>query len=386
MVNAVYDHIVAILVVGAIFVAAVVALPAMSFVSTQTASQQQLRNTAINVFNAMLLGRGSPSNWGSRFPFNQSDVEAFGLAYSEECSLYVLDGDKVQRLDEESPWHIDYSRVRELLELGDYRFILTLFRPFTIGWDLGIDVPKKTVSFAVNVSRNEDGAPIPNAQVETTVMVVAKNVNTEEPLAVVYDQELLFTDALGRCRGSVTVNLGNDYRLETAIAIMKITVAGMSTLVVGQKDTSLQKWLKINTFGDTVTLTFRGELLDDPRGERRVYDIMTFSYDAELMAIYDGRGDPVTSRHITHGYGYDYWNKTFPGLSLLDPALLLFAISVPNPRRLAIITGPYSFGASYEVLRFPAEPQRVGDAVVKLRRFVVISGYTYVAELLLWKE
>jgi len=63
MVSAAYDHMVAIVIVGMIFVATVVALPAISYSNMATVDQQQLRNTAYSVFDAMLLDVGSPSNW-----------------------------------------------------------------------------------------------------------------------------------------------------------------------------------------------------------------------------------------------------------------------------------------------------------------------------------
>ena len=123
MVNEVYDHIVAILVVGVIFVGAVVVLPAMSFANLQAVDQQQLRNTALNVFNALLLDIGEPTNWGSMEPFDINDprVKRFGLASVEDSMFYVLDPDKVQRLVVGNPLnYLEYDRVRELLELENY--------------------------------------------------------------------------------------------------------------------------------------------------------------------------------------------------------------------------------------------------------------------------
>ena len=66
------DHLVAIVIVGIIFVGTVVVLPATSFSNLKVVDQQQLRNTAYNVFDAMLLDVGSPSKWGSSFPFDKS--------------------------------------------------------------------------------------------------------------------------------------------------------------------------------------------------------------------------------------------------------------------------------------------------------------------------
>ena len=386
MVGELYDYMVGIVIVGVIFTAAVFTIPSISYVNLLQVNQQQLRNTALNVFNAMLLGTGCPSDWGSRpFPFDQNNVEVFGLAYSEASSLYVLDMDKVQRLDGESPWHIDYPYVRDLLRLGDYGFRLAIFRPFTVDWDLRIIEATKSVSFSIVVTRNEDGRPIANARVGCTILCSAKKERTEdEPMVVVNQAKTFFTNALGKCGGLETMQIPDGYTIENAVAVLKITVAGISTMVVANSDETMQNFLKINTFGDTITLTFRGELADseDAKGERRVKRIMTYTYD-DLEQIFEGTGDPTAS-HVTHGIGFDYWNKTFPGLRAMDPSLLLFVLSVPNPRRQVIVVGPFSFWESSNVFRFGPDPK--GDVVVQLRRYVAVSSMTYIAELTLWKE
>ena len=65
MVDAAYDHIVAILAIGALFVGTVVILPNANFANLMVLDQQQMRNTALTLFNTMLLDAGEPSNWGS---------------------------------------------------------------------------------------------------------------------------------------------------------------------------------------------------------------------------------------------------------------------------------------------------------------------------------
>jgi len=374
---------VGIVIVGVIFASAVVIVPAMSYVNLQQVDQQQLRNTALNVFNAMLLGTGTPPQWGSVFPFHQDNVSAFGLAYSSESSLYVLDKDKVQRLDIESPGYIEYEYVRNLLGLEDYGFSLTIFRPFTVEWKLGINSDTNSVSFAINVTRNWDGRPIPNAQVDCTILCTAdKDPKGEEPMIVVTTPTTFFTNAIGRCDATQTIEIPSGYSIERAVALLKITVAGMSTMVVAQTDLSVQEFIKLYTFGDTVVLTFRDELAGEALGERRVKNIMTYSYDNQLSKLYDGTGTP-TGSHITHGLGYDYWNNTFPGLEAMNPALLLFTLSVPNPRRLVVVSGPFSLSEPSVVFRYEGA---VSGVATQLRRYVIISGITYIAELMLWKE
>ena len=384
MVGELYDYMIGIVVVGVIFISAVFAVPAISYVNLLEVDQQQLRNTALNVFNAMLLGTGSPVDWGSTFPFDQNNVEAFGLAYSGESSLYVLDTDKVQRLDKDSPGYMEYAYARDLLRLEDYGFSLTIFRPFTVDWDLEINDAANYVSFAVNVTRSEDGRPIPNAQVSCTILCTAKK--DEELTVVVAQPKTFFTNALGRCEGNVTMQIPENFRIEKAVAILKITVAGISTMVVAQEDLWAQNVMKINTFGDTIILSFRGELTNTS-GVRRVLDINAYTYDA-LTEIYEGKDDPNSDK-ITHGYGYVFWNNTFPGLKAMDPALLLFSVSVPvkgEGRRPVIVAGPFSLWESSEVFSFGPDSEQFSNVATKLRRYVVFSGMTYIAELTLWKE
>jgi len=386
--NAVYDHIIAILIVGAIFVGTVVVMPTMSLMNLQAVDQQQLRNTALNVFDAMLLGRGCPSDWGSTFPFDQNNVETFGLAYSEECSLYVLDTDKVQRLDKDSPWDIKYPYAKDLLKLEGYGFRLNIFRPFTVDWDLNINDVTNYVSFAVNVTRSEDGRPIPNAQVSCTILCSAKNDNKQdEPIVVVTAPKTFFTNALGRCEGNEPMQIPPGYILKTAVAILKISVAGISTLVVAQTMLALQNVMKINTFGDTITLSIRDELQSNKSGVRKFLNIMTYDYDA-LTEIWEAEGKPPK---ITRGFGYVSYGFTFPGLKAMDPALILFTVSVTlggitSGRVPVIVAGPFSLWDSSRVFSFGSDSEQVGNVAVKLRRFVVISGMTYIAELTLWKE
>jgi type II secretory pathway pseudopilin PulG len=103
LVGEIYDYMIGIVIVGIIFVAAMFTIPSISFINLRQVDQQQLRNTALNLFNAILLGDGSPSNWGSTYPFNQSNVESFGLSLSGQSSMYTLDIDKLQRLNTIGP-------------------------------------------------------------------------------------------------------------------------------------------------------------------------------------------------------------------------------------------------------------------------------------------
>ncbi|HEX9261608.1 MAG TPA: hypothetical protein VF893_03685, partial [Candidatus Bathyarchaeia archaeon] len=246
--NSVYENIVAILIVGVIFVGTVVALPATINANLQTVDQQQLRNTASSVFDSMLLDVGSPSNWGSKVHFDQdgnpyfdpTEVEKFGLAYADPFSKFVLDSDKVQRLN---PGELDYESVRDLLRIqNDYGFLFSIYRPFRVASTLSIT--DNSVNFSVTVTRTEDGTPIPKAAVKVTTFVTAAYINKTKtttppdipefissPMAPVYGT----TGVTGSYQNTTYVSLG-EYAVNSAVAIMEINVAGMSTTVVKQND------------------------------------------------------------------------------------------------------------------------------------------------------
>ena len=132
--NAVYDHIFAIVFIGIMFVWAVAIVPSLSFNNLQSADQQQLRNMELNVFNSLLLDTGigmngseSTLDWGSVTSFNENMVTRFGLASSSEGAFYTLDPDKVQRLVGDNPMgNLTYKKTKELLGLDGYGFMLYL--------------------------------------------------------------------------------------------------------------------------------------------------------------------------------------------------------------------------------------------------------------------
>ena len=379
---------VAIVLVGVIFIGTIVAVPAaISYTNFQVVDQQQLRNTALNVYNTLLQGTGTSSQWGSVFPFDENDVTSFGLALSDSLSKYVLDSDKVQRLDPLSPGFLTYDRVIELLKLQGYGFKFTLFRPFKVDWDINWDDQSNLnslVSLDVNTTRMEDGAPVPNAEVRANIIVTAKNpAKVDDPLFIISGELEKFTDIQGNCKLNKLVDIPSGYVLETAMAVMHITVAGMETVVVASRDYEAQKWLRMYTFGDTVTLTFRNESMDLPEGSRKVQK--AFGYDLrDLMEFYDGDEHGTTSTLINHGTSdYEFWSETFPGLGDINPAMLIFIVKVTG--KYHVIAGPYAFSDPAKVFEFgPEDP--TANVLANLRRFVVIDGMTYVTELVLWKD
>jgi hypothetical protein len=376
----------------AIFVGVVVAVPAsMSFTTSQAIDQQQLRNTALNVFNAMLQGTGSPLNWGSHFPFDQNSVQTFGLASSSPFSGYILDSNKVQRIDPTLPGSMNYSYARNLLGLQGYGFQFSLFRPFQVAWDIQWNDQTNDVALRVNVSRTEDGAPIPNAVVKANILATSTNPNKKDDPKLIVSQiyHTAFTDLLGQAEIDERLVLETGYTLEKAIAFLHVVVAGMDTMVIASRDSKAQDCLKISTYDETISLTFFDQeyynASNTPNGERKIESLWGYDFES-LMLLHQGDSHDV----VTQGSGYDSWSRDFPGINSINPSMLIFVISVPlgvgqGGRQLVIIAGPFSFDSSNRIFQFGPETL-TSNVLTTTRRLVVISGMRYVSELILWKE
>jgi len=397
MVNAVYDHIIAILVVGAIFVGAVVILPAMSFANLQAVDQQQLRNTALNVFNAVLLDTGEPSNWGSMDPFDMKNVTRFGLASAQGSTFYVLDPDKVQRLVKGNPiGEINYTRVKELLGLQGYGFSLRLIPPFNVTKEDGTPItptnspanltePNK-LDYAVKVTYL-DGRPIPNATILATIVYTDGNrFNTTGPCSK-------WTDAVGVCK--------DDIKLEFAptswTVILRVSAADVATLIVTFGRTP--KIMDINMVGDKIILT---KPKDPSNAAVNVTSVYAVGEQNSLWLLYEGQGPPYDKFNTGEGT-FRLWppsnHPTYPdgifhGLSSYNPTILIFSLETsikkdeglkPGHQEL-VVAGPYQNFLGHTVFKYGDSSKSSGSASVKIQRSVIISGMTYIAELLLWKE
>ncbi len=380
MVHAVYDHIIAIFIVGVIFVGAVVVLPTMSFANLQAVDQQQLRNTALNVFNAMLLDTGEPANWGSMDPFHTNDprVKRFGLASAQDSIFYVLDPDKVQRLVVGNPLnYFEYDRVRELLELEDYGFRLRIIPSFNVTNVDGTVITSKSpitidgdeLSYAVKVSYLA-GSPIPNALTRATI------VYTDGEDFSITSPEPVWTNALGLCEDTFTLS----FEPIQTVVVLRVTVAGVATIVVTFGTPPPNDIAEINFVGDTIILTMPDAT---PRGARWLDNIIPIGSEEDIQFLYNGTRD---SEEDKLNYGAStVWSETFYGLRYLDPIVFIFnfwAVIEGEGRQEVLVAGLYR--ALYDIFEFGGSPQ--SNRVVKIQRSVIISGMTYTTELWFWKE
>jgi hypothetical protein len=378
MVTATYEHIVLILIVGVIFVGTVVALPAINYSTFQDIDQQQLKNTALNVLNSMLLSDGSPADWDSK---NLTEIEEFGLAYSGSFSKYILDSDKVQRLDPNSSSPLNPEKVQSLLGLQGYGFKFSLYRPFTA--DANINILENY--FSVKVARAQDNAPIPNAEVNVTNIVSGAlsndfDIYTDSPITT----GTYFTNATGICKEPIGAVIDE---ILACVSIMKITVAGMTTTVIEQNNDYIQKLLGISTSEDTVSLSTR-DTVEAQHSHATVDVLGAWAYKSEDTITISGALDGFIN--FGESKKHQSLNFTYSGLKTLDPTaiIILAGINLNEPglsRVPVFIVGPYMLDAPEELFSL-ASGQPTDNSIATMRRFVVISDMTYIAELSLWKE
>jgi len=388
MVNAVYDHIVAILVVGVMFVGAVVVVPTLSFINLQAIDQQQLRNTALNVFNTMLLDTGEPIQWGSIRDFVTDDarVKRFGLASAEESTFFVLDPDKVQRLVIGNPLgEMTYARVKALLGLQGYGFSLKIIPPFIVTFSTNdVYVVGNTLYYEAQVSYLDE-RPIPNAEVyATTVYTKGKdyfNTSQSGPAK---------TNAMGNCNGTVALGVSNpDYYQVT----LRVTVADVATLIVTSGQTFDNTIARINIVYDTVVLTSWKDPPDfnvPPDENVWILDIVAFDSQGTLWYLYEGDKGGQDNKFNSGSGLFERWSKVFNGLHDSDPVIMIFNFWAVDQvtgkgRSQVLVTMAYPNLLGSSVFEYGGSPSSSGSAV-RLQRSVSISGMTFTAELWLWKE
>ncbi len=386
MAGEVVDYMMGLVIMGMIFVSAVLVVPNMSYVNLLYVDQQQLRNIAQETLNTMLLDAGYPSDWGSSVSFEQDGVERFGLAYSDSSSFYVLDPDKVQRLIEDNPLgSMEYDKMRELLGLEGYGFSLRLLPPFDVAWTKNSDSDEE-LDFTLKVLRH-DGRPIPGAVAEATM--VYSTVKGDEAMIYIDYVDGVSTDLLGECEIVKTLDLQTGEELHDVIVVFEVTVADLATMIATYHKSGSEEFsqiLDINTVDDDVVLTIPPKLhLNDARW---VDNLIMFNVDFR-------RGSKATPLHngtrsnedkLTWGEGYEVWQRSFGGLKQSNPIIFIGSIWAVEPgvgRRSILVMGPAPNLQGNRVLRFGGDPS---GPSVKVDRNVIISGMTYLVDMTFWKE
>jgi hypothetical protein len=387
-----YDHVLAVVLIGAIFVAAVAVLPKFGYVSVLSVDQQQLRNVASSALNTMLIDAGYPTNWGHTTSFNPSSLTRFGLASSTDSGLYLLDTDKITRLVEKDEWgrpnkigYLPATTAKQLLKLDGYGFNLTISAPFQVKIkDMAppanplqpTDQEVKTLNYQVTIALS-DGRPVPNANVRVFIVYSEKvgSSTTDEQYITNIIKEQQTTDAVGKCKIAKTLS----GQVSDVAMLLKVTVGDVNTVTgVYRRGAPYNEIATVDVVGDNVILSTPPA---KPRDNRWILSAHVLTQE-DLMQLYVGN----STDDINWGSS-DHWTKSFPGLAYMDPLMLIFsfrAVEKNSGRQGVLVIGPYPSYLGSRVLSYSTGRPR--SETVTLQRNVIISGMTYAVEFTLWKE
>ena len=375
-----YDHLIAVIVVSVLFIAAIVAVPNISYVNLLYMDQQQLRNVALATMKTMLLDVGYPANWGSDTSFNESSVCRFGLALEGSSSLYVLDPDKVQRLVVDNPvGYLGYDKVRELLGLEGYDFSLKIRAPFKVEVEDHSPSAITNLRYEVTVMSNDE-KPIPNAAVNAFIFysVYKGGKDEDERYSVGCIRETVYTDEMGEC----TIEKVLTGSISDVIIVLQTTVGDVNSIMtVYRRGGPPEDIAEINIVNDTIVLTPPDST---PKDARWILNIISYSSDG-LTSIYNGTQEDK----ITWGAGFNRWEKSFNNLKDTDPVIMIFnfrAVEKGVGRKGILMVGPFPNYLGSRVLEYGSGMSTPSGAGVQLQRAVNISGVTYIFELSLWRS
>jgi hypothetical protein len=387
MVGEAYDHMMALVVLGAIFIASVVVVPSLSYVNLLYLDQQQLQNIALSAMKTILFDEGYPANWGSMHglsQFNPSDVKRFGLAALSDPSLYVLDPDKIQRLAFNPMGSMPYLDARNLLGVTGYDFSVVLRPQFDVKADVTIAPNKQSISFSANVSRY-GGQPVPNAIVAATIVYALKGGGGDVYGNGAVNMEKRYTDSLGRCSGTQSISAPSGSEITDVAVIFRITVADRMTMVISkQSRPNPDDAAKISIVGDSLVATI-DESLPGSMDARWICSISMYNFETSVN-LYNRTAPPWGDADLK--VGDNMWNMTFPGLSFTEPSILIFTIRTESEdkggRTIVLLIGPFTLWNQGGVIAMNSGPATSG-ASVSIERDVIVAGMAYIAELRLWK-
>ena len=398
-----YDHIMAIVIVGVIFVSSITAVTTLNFNRLLYNDEQQLIQLATNVMNSILLDPGDPPNWGLdyivdeenvRVLLSEDEISRFGLALSESSSLYVLDPNKIAWLVGDTPYGeglelISYERVRELLGLQGYGFRIRIFSPLIVSIT-GLEGKLNqtldhsgtiNLSFSVSVKHYDDLSPVPNAKVTAIVLYSKKEGNTF--ITYTGPPSANFTDEFGEC---TITDLAVDCPVSFIVAILQVNVANLSTVSTFYAGTPPGYAAGINILEEYLILTHPKDI-GNPNEARFIQNICLLKRNGELVVVYNSTG----SNDILNWGSYDNWVRWIEELGDKDVSLIIVTISALDPsgggaggrRKGVLIVGPYPVCFGSRVISYGGVPY---GSSAKVFRTVEINNEVYIFELTLWRE
>jgi len=348
----IYEYLFTAIIIVAILLASSTMIGTFPEPSRGISEKEQLKVAAQKLMTQLLLDPGDPPDWGSNVAINESNLKTFGLAkYSETTrEAYVLDPDKVLRLNSTHPFYIPPSSVINLLNLGyEYGFTLEIFPALNVSI-----APQGSGKYEVSVSSEYGGLPIVDASVTARMYYVSNGTIKRSPPSAPLTSQT-------RVNGECTFNF-SDISSDMKVLILVINYHGVRVV-------------KVFPAGSNVT---RAYLIGEHLFLNEAYNI---SSNEAYEIIVDKNFTSSTSGYMIEDLKFSLnkvEDKKFD-LTYVEPSTVaVLAVSEDGTRLIftskevnltySSIPGVWSFPFAYSV-----------------ERSVIIGGSAYIVRLYLWR-
>jgi len=383
-----------------IFIAAVFFFSGMITNGVAYSTQRNYALNAQNLFDYILLGTGSPSNWG----YTSNQPTAFGLA-QPGAPQYTLNPGAVLRLMPMSPiniggrtyyyinlggvslieppnYYVNYTYAKQLLGIsGSYEFQLTLTPALNVTVK-----PVSTSKFLVTVT-GYGGAPMPDAQVAAQyAYAISSGVGSKSISVGVYTGSAI-TNTTGQAVISFPTQPSSTYYLLVQVSAAGIYGAGYYTN--NQIGSALAN-ISVYPGSSYVNLTQHCVSSITPPCGVDNYNVTLLIPSGNSYSLFQVCACPSSTQgqgtclNAGRGSGNTYSTASCPG-SFYD-GYIAVAISkrgASSPLQLLLVPiSPTFFDLK---LTYGYNPHGSSSAVT-LTRIVEISGISYVAQLAYWPD
>jgi hypothetical protein len=332
-----------VIIIG-LLIGSTVMVTTLSSPASNASDKDLLKVTAEKIMTQMLLDSGYPYNWGS----DNTSLKVFGLAKYGQTSreAYLLDPDKVLRLNSNASYYFPASNASSLLNLGkDYGFTLE----FNETLKVSVNQMGPTDNYSISVA-SDYALPIMGAKVSAVLYYIDSNskIAHEEPQY----RTTLFD-------GFCVFNFGGSITTPKVLAVA-VDYYGAHTA----KLYSVNSALSASLFGS--------QLIADPN---QPYNIDSESTDPrEIILIPTSTG--FETRDFSIGNAGNSTNFVLDS----PPEPSAIAVLAVSENKLLVASRDFSM-ISYRTI--PAI--RSAPFAYSIERTVLIGGVTFTATLYFWR-
>lgn len=339
----IHEYLFAAFIVISILLASILMLTITSEPLRVSSEKEILKAIAQRILTQVLLDPGNPIDWGSNVSVSDSNLKSFGLAYQRtEVSpkdAYVLDADKISRLNRENPFYISPTKVRDLLGLStEYGFTIEILPALDIEVN---QVGPNTYRVSVKSIRNI--SPISGANIAAKMYYIMSS-----GLIGDYELGIYKTGADGATNINVEL-LSDKYVMFLVVEYYNIIVPK----IVGHN----VNWTYITgnilqLYSSPMNISNREVIVSLEDGLYRVKDLpISLSYTGD-MNLYN--------------------------VSIIEPGLMAVLVTTGND----LIVATKMLNSAYGTISFASNSNPLGCVIEET---VLVDGFSYIIRLYIWR-